>query len=492
MVARVYPEITIAGERIAADYRDSGLTALDNFTIQWGREQVYDVTSSAQLEMELIDPTGEYAGNNSAYAQEVIITVQPYGFVQFRGRVSEVRARPATIAGKRSWRVKITAQDVLTDLARFRLNGSHWPETGWQPGAVYYGTSNYWPATSTPWMVLNTGVDGSGAGSVEAQVTSKGYVTRIGPARNTPANGASQYIINGGAATDFGTALEVIERLYRLVRGGHVNWNPDTRAILQGYAASGGLLSLAYSGGKIVIQPRAGDAAYPPFTIDAGKVIVIDPEARQTVAENISSLEIVAGELVYTTVTNPNATAPAGSTDVAKIQVVKAKNPYIYAIPGAAPGSNSRLRLDLEVSSLTTGNAAWATDAINDEWGGWIAAINGKMRHPGVRFDLARWDYGEDMERALLTLMSDRRPVYFSGSEYARLGAMARQHQIIGGKVGYRDGYYMEATLAAAATTATESKLTIGQLVTNKTPTLGQYDPSVTLADWGTISIGLT
>jgi len=429
------------------------------------------------------------------YGKEIVIRVQPYGFVQFRGNVAEISAHPTTIAGQRSWLVKLTAQDVIADLGRYHPRGVHQPNSsGWDNRAVYWGTTDFWDATLSPWQVLNTG-DGAGgpAPALEQQLITRGLVAGVGAARNWPdvgGSGSAYYMINGATGEDYGSSLEIIQRLYRLVKGGHINWNPATRRIEQGYPAAGGLLALVYTGGKIIIRPQAGDAAYPPFTIDAATAIVDEPEAYQTVAENITVIEIVGGNMAYQQVTRPNAPAPASGTDVAWVQAAPDSEVYVYTVPGSNNTVTTRLTLDLQIASSLSGGLVSAMDGLNAEWNPWVQSINGKMRTPDVTFDLERWNYGEAFERMILTLMSDRRPVFFSGSEYAELGAMARQHQIIGGRVGYKGGYYAKTKLAPAGTSATPTQLTIGQLVTNPTPTMGDYDPSITLADWGTVSIG--
>jgi hypothetical protein len=283
------------------------------------------------------------------------------------------------------------------------------------------------------------------------------------------------------------------------VRGGHVNYNPDTRRLAIGYAAVAGLLALAYRAtgghpGVIYIQPQAGDARFPVFSIDAGQVIVTDDTVSSTVAENITEIEVVGQVREDVWVSNPAAQAPASGTNVSKIDTVsnRATVSAVYAVPGANPGVTTRLTIAPGIWSVLSDRAGNALVGLAREWIDFVQSVNGMLTTPGVRFDLHRWNYGADFETAILKPITDRRPIYFPGSEYAELTALVCQQQPIGGTIGYEGGYYAEPVFAPAAGSPATTQLTIGQLVTNTTPTMGEYDPAISLADWGTISIGLS
>jgi hypothetical protein len=67
---------------------------------------------------------------------------------------------------------------------------------------------------------------------------------------------------------------------------------------------------------------------------------------------------------------------------------------------------------------------------------------------------------------------------------------MGPQYQIIGGTLTYTTGWAHEVTVIPTPI-ETGGSLALDRLVTHPTPTLADYDPTLTLAELGRVTIGL-
>src|SRR5690606_37395820 len=117
---------------------------------------------------------------------------------------------------------------------------------------------------------------------------------------------------------------------------------------------------------------------------------------------------------------------------------------------------------------------------------------------PPVTFDFRRFTLEQSVEDLLLTLRPQTVPVYFPGSRWNHQN-VGPQQSIIGGVLRWnptQEGSSLEAgwthELHLAPTLGVVATLTVGQLVTNPSPTMGDFDPAITIADLGNVTIGLS
>lgn len=493
---RVPASVSIDGLRLAADWQDSQLTALDGFTIKWGRDDMYDNTPSAQLVLDVIDPDGAFAGSNSSYGKEVIVTYgAAAGTILYRGTINDLRPRPLRYKSRTVWHVRITCNDVLADLARTKVDGLYWTaqNAAWDYTFTYFGANKLFNRETPGFVWLQKDPPGSGQAvggpGVAWQLINRGLIAEAGDiwtyVDNDVSKGAYTHALFIG--NDL-IALDMWEAHARLHPVGHTNWNPATRRLGVGSIAKAGQIALTRDAGGSL---RLSSGGANRFVVPAQQIVLgSEREARSTVAQNITSLSIPASIGRNVRVTRDGVQNPSG-TDIVFFDVADQESQYTYPVPGTNQAITSQLEIQSKlVRKLQSPPYNSATDALASTWMPVVQSLNGVMASPNVTFDLTRWNYGAAVETAVLTLMSQDATFYFAGSQYNQLEATAKQHQIIGGTITYRHGFKAEVTLAPAISTA-NATLTVGQLVTNPTPKMGDYDPAITLADLGNVSIGL-
>jgi hypothetical protein len=470
------------------------IVGLDQVTIVWGRETLYDAVAPASASIRLLDPTGFWATANDLNGRLVKIGRSTPARIVFRGQVTEIKSQltvvrnPATGRNQFVWIVTLTVVDKLANLAQSR---PAYPATLAAPGPTYAG--GFFDATVVkPGTYIVGGVATPSIPSRYEQLLAAGILSYVASVANPdPAAfyGTASIAYVGDVFMEDGPSfLSLLVDLYALLPLGHVNYVPDTDSVIIGLPATSSGLSLTYAAGVLVLAPVAG------LTIDAAQVGI--PTEGATIESRIQ----------------------------ASADIVRSHYRHYNGSSGGSPQSP----VDQQIDILTTRGATSSTARVMDAGGIWtgndnnpstgpfytpyaldfaqrlgaatkvlVDQINGQFASPDLSFDFRRFAPGDTIADVLLACYDQPTPLYFKNSILNYLPNYGPQFQLIGGTItwmGEKDGsdlpagWSVDMTLAPAPSTAATA--TITTLVTNATATISSFDPNITLADLGDVTIG--
>lgn len=481
------------GDTILASSWDGSQTivGLDGVTLPWGRETIYDQVAATVATIRVLDPTGFWATANDLNGQLVLVTRSSPARTMFRGRVAELSSQltvvlnPATRKNQFVWIVTLTVPDIIAALAQTR---PVWPTTlvadnGKTPG--YFNETCVVPGTYEHALTTPSRIEQLQQAGLLAFVTSADN-----PNPMTFYGSATVPYIDYVWLEDNPSFLSMLADLYGLLPLGHVNYKPSTDSIIIGLPAISAGMSLTYTGGHLVLAPVSG------LSIDAGQVII--PAEGPTIESRIQA----AVDLVRSHWTNvPNSATLIGyfavTTDV-----------QVDTPTDRDTGSNTSRVLDIGgtwkgYELVTAGFAFYQPNAI--EYAGDLSAgtkslvddINGQFTSPDLTFDFRRFAPGDAIADVLLACYDKPTPLYFAGSILNYLANYGPQFQLIGGTITWHGalagndlpaGWTVDMKLAPTGSSA--DNVSITALVTNTTPAFQDYDPLITLADLGDVTVG--
>lgn len=450
------PTITIDGVELPGEWDGLSLVALDEVSIHWGREGLFDETEPATLTVYVIDPAGDWATNGDLIGTPITVDRATPTTRMFRGRIADVNVKPTTVYNpltekfERVWRTELLCTDPLTDLAQSITGG---------PGAPGGGVAiGVWPARSTPGARV-TDLFTMGAGNI---------VTTIETPVPTPVPGQTAWV-KSHPSTESISHLDLIRALYKYIPLAHADYDPTTHGIVLGLPADNDDLALVLDGGLMTLQPVSGVA------LPASSVIITDELAINSGVDSaIDAVQV-------------NWRTYSPDTDVVAQTLTSRYDP-------AARGRRVLLiESDIYYIAQHAINVANATAAIVDE-------VNGLFSVPqGLRLDLRRFTYDDALIDIVLDTKTQPTAIYMAGSILAPLPNVGPMFQLIGATITWHNRA-PGSTLPAGWTVDLQLAPTVGQvagvgmqaLVTNSTPTMADFDPALTMGELGYVTIGLS
>jgi hypothetical protein len=133
-----------AAGTLALDRLLGGLLALDGLSVTWGRQEALDQQEPATASLELFDPTRSWHRSAQRIGAPVTLRWQvtsggvTSSRVFFRGRVSRLNPRVATLAGVRGTRIALELTSLVSDLGNI-VPPIAWP---WENFGVVTTTPN--------------------------------------------------------------------------------------------------------------------------------------------------------------------------------------------------------------------------------------------------------------------------------------------------------------------------------------------------------------
>lgn len=116
--------------------------------------------------------------------------------------------------------------------------------------------------------------------------------------------------------------------------------------------------------------------------------------------------------------------------------------------------------------------------------------LNDRFDLPTVRLNLVGRRSYDELERDIYYgINATNKPVAFPGSVLNGIPGVGTSYQVIGGVLEYADGWAHTFNLAPAI--GEPDVVTLAELVTNPSPTLADFDPTLSVGDLGLVTEGL-
>lgn len=436
--------VRIAGQVFAAVWDGSSAVALADFTIVWGTKTRYDDVPPASLKLRLIDPSGwvfrqQFQGLPIDIAEREDFDGPS---IVFRGRIQTANPEQITVAHPetgepvRVWQVEISAKDPLADLATAIVAG---------PG----------PAGSWPVQTIR-----ARATHILSLIKSEQLETI-----DTPGTGS----VKGYAADSLPNLLDLLRRGWwaGATWARRIHYEPYTwqrmSGIVEAIVRHRAGLVLEWNGASLKLTTTGGND-----NIVAASTIKLPRGGRFESALD-SALDVVQ-------VTTENS---AGDALIAERHTAR------YA------GGMLGLRvLKIESDQVDSFPATGTADLIAAV----VESVNGKWQHPTIRVEYdPTAPYNPAAGPVWLLMRPWMQPYgwYFIGSQWNDLPG-AGMHQVIGGTITCTGKKWVtDVTLAPVVDTIdSPPTVTIADLITNPAPTFSDFDPAITLADFGHVTQG--
>ena len=466
--------IKIAGVPIATSWDGTDLIGVDNLTIQWGRSELYEQPDPSILTLTLIDRAGTFVTDDTRVGQEITVAIaDPYRVV-FRGALSAPTAERREVWNsdigdyETVWVTQVTASDTLAALAMSVFRGT--AIDGWYEGA------GGWTEVSPSRRIS----DLLAAGASQ-------LVTAVASVDTPVVSPSVAILLHGQTAAEAKTALDLIRQCYQVVPLSATSYDADTDTVYPASFLPQTVLALGRAGGKIVVTSTGG------LVVPADSVGVESYRLTSTLADSIDAVQ-----LAYVWYgKDPALSAGAQKRTIYTGGMIEAATRR----DTINPRTRRVLKIDSQVMIFDTGEFLPGQRDPNNRFPAYLLgqltaivnAINGQVRLPALTFDAHRLPLPADIEAVIYQTRPSTRPIYFAGSVFNGLRGSGPQFQIIGGTLRYsKTTWSHTVTLAPALAAASASPLTLGQLVTDKTATLGDFHPAVHLADLGIVTKGLT
>jgi hypothetical protein len=484
VTAQYPPTLSIDGEPIAGTVLGDGLLPLADIEITWGQADLYAPTAPAVAKVAVLDETGAWSTDNALVGSKLVLTRAP-GVVVFRGTIGDVSIDDYAVqdeagAVHRVYRTTISATCPLADLDMAVVPGPGVP--GSAPQTFLYG-DDHWPRNSlVNWR--NALLAGGAQGGVLRHVDDMAAVS------NTIAGVGTGLLGRRYLASEGRSLLELVERLYAAYALSHVVYNPATHKLEIGLPAASAGLALVLDAGVIKLSIAAG------YMVRAAQVIV---EKQAVIRSTV--LNAIDAVLVRSEFPNSSTGGPDANGNYFEINTLPGGNSTTHPQQAIARTEGARadktLALDTTVYSPTSAPTVLADLAA--QIAALVSGVNNQFAMPPVTFDFRRFTTGDPaLDNLLLDTKSAPTAIYFLGSRFNHLANIGPQFQLIGGVLRWHPqltgslldaGWTQEARLAP--TVGVIDNVTIDNLVTNAGPTIEDFDPDITLADLGVISIGL-
>ena len=464
--------VTLGGRVIASGWDGSDLVAVSGLKIRWGREDAYDDPDPSLLTLKLIDRKGTFVADPERIGQAVTVEMVSPARVMFRGTITKPRAErrsvhnPLLNADETVWLVTVTASDPLANLGMAVYAGS--AVDGWKEGA------GGWPEVRVNARLAE--LFAAGASGVVSGFES------IPDTFGSPTIGRR---LTGQNAEDARTALELLQQAYRGEPLGVVNYDPATDMVKVGRFAPQAPVALTLTAGLITLTMPTG------YVVPASSVGVSDYELESRVDAAIDVVQV--GYWWY----GKDPTLQPGTTNAKRVTWIKG------FIEGRTARYNPRTRrvLKIDTEYMTFDPSEYVAGSVDmfNRFPAWLRdsvlaivnKLNGQLRAPSLIFDAERMPLPAALEAVIYQPTLQAVPLYFTGSVFNGMTAVGPQFQIIGGTLTYADGWRHDVTVCSTGAAAAAAGVTLGQLVTNPTPTLADFDPDISLADLGLITTGL-
>lgn len=465
--------ISIGGTVVPSGWDGSNVVAADGLSIEWGRSGPYDDPEPSILTMTLVDRPGTFINDLGRIGQPVVVEMLDPARVVFRGTLAKPRAQrrrvynPLTDADETVWTVTLTAVDPLASMAQAVFPGD--ARDGWVEGAG--GWSEVYPNQRLNMLWTRGASD---------------LISGYEPVPDIAANPAVGRRLRGQPATEARTALELVQQAYRGVPFGVAGYDPQTNTVALARFTDSSAVRLARVGGKIAVSLPTGQV------VPASRV-----GASSYTLESDAANAIDAVQVSYHYYGKDPGIRP-GSTDVQRAMYTEG---FIEARTNRYDARSRRV-LKLETQFITFDTSLYENPGFQEQFNrfpAWLLErvtaivnkLNGQLRVPSLTFDAKRMPLPAALEALIYRPVAPGVPLYFAGSIYNGMTAVGPQFQIIGGTLRYDNGWSHEVTVCATGP-AVPSTLTIATLSSDTAATIGDFDPDVSLADLGHVSIGLT
>lgn len=480
---RYVPTIKVLGRSIPCEFtwRGENAVVMDGIEIEWGRDALYDQTNPSELRFDLIDPTGRLASDPALFGAP--ITVETAFGIMFRGRIDALSLEPYPIndvnpnVPKDGWLVKVSATDVIAELAKLVVPERVGPDNGWTLGPYnddHYG-EGYW----------RSGDAEERRASVQARAAEHGIATKIYTkdfaTMTPPGLSWDTYFWEGieRSGSDLFTLAQAV-----MLRGNRplaVNYRPEPDVLEPVDWPPAALLILFYDTERTSIEIRADAGANETFTVDCSTVAVADPGAvESTVTHNIASIRVDELQGHDEPQTEPPLIIMLSVYEDASVE-------YAIDAPG---GGTAQYQPPVKPGRKGSSTSYQHGVAFAELLAPYVTAVNGRLVPPEFIFDIENERYGRRLEETLLSTWAVPIPWAFPGSKYDLLSGFGPVFQHIGGSLIYRQGWEVRARFAPSPVADT-TELAINQLVTSDIPTFDQYAPNVMLVSLGGVSRGV-
>jgi hypothetical protein len=446
--------LTIDGAPVATNWGGGNLVGLDDATITWGREQLLEDVEPSTIHLSVIDMVGDWGTDSALQGKSIVFSRTNPDVVVFRGQITEIKITPQKVTDPDTaaqipvWRVDLTAVDPLGGLGQTVANG---------PGDAISEDTQAWAAdyySARLDAVWNAGASSflSGLSNLTGIDTDYAYLRPRMRSENL-------------------SLLDLIRDAYRQGVMAHVNYDPDAHRVSPGTSATAAGLRLQLVGGKIIATPTSG------YSIPARQMELIDDGSL--VAPVQSAIDLVQVSRTQRSLDDPHQFIQQWEE--------RATTRYNASRP-------SRRVLKIAADTNTAGNPgeviADAMRAKVARLATLVSQLNDRFYLPKLRYDFRRNDPGATVAAVLLAPYTTSQPFQFPGSMYQGLPNVGPSFQLIGGQIGFKSGWYMVGTFAPTGGSV-PATLTLAQLVTNATPTIADFDESITLDVLGLVTQGL-
>ena len=512
------PIVRIAGSIVPTGWEHAREALLDEITIDWGQETVYEEVPPAVLKLELLWPSGSTLKVHQLQDQPLEIELPELGRFLFRGLITSTKWEETYIwdeenqTNVRLWLVRLTAVDAVREIAGFiplprdcrgaagtpsrdinliMKSTQQWP---------FFGSSDSYERSS--WVMPY---------SVREDIIAAGLIDAV-PLRykslpTSPTGGFRTFT----AETDAWQLLREVWGTYPLAEP---CLEQDTKTIrLQEPSTVAAGARLLYTGGKLTLaltstgNPATGvqgpvrltgdqlTMADDPFTIGTDQTLNITRVEYETMVSARTDL--------YPTKVDANGnvisrySAYHMSTEKRGADVSGGRgNARTYSRRLFMASFSERLFGELQdpvdanagASSKQTINAHLAaTSAL-------IAKLNGVIPLPEcvveLEDDRARlpvwvWPFFLSIDPHAYIA----NPVFVTGSPLTQELGLANAGQVIGGRLAYSSGWSHRLRFAPLQNEVTGS-LRVDQIVTHATATYNHYADDVLFGDLGIITQG--
>lgn len=464
--------LQIGGLQPAADWDGTNVVALDQVTIDWGRESAYDDAEPATARMDLIDRDGTWFTSATRIGEPVTITRTGGTAVPVvRGQITDLEAERRYLTNPQNdreeavWVVHLTIQDKLGMAGGIVPHGNM--------GADSYEGDGGW-GESGPTGRMNQLVT---YGGLTALFTGGHTFPAVDPILPSNVN----TVLHGIKAKDAPTLLELMQTTCRVRAGNALEYDPVGDSVGRVSLVTGGTVALTRSGNVVSVTASGATSAVSAYDVGTPDGYNL----AQTVTDSIDSVTVTGfyygkdtlnsdGSIEYRETSNDASVIAGSSTRNVTVDAqIMSYDPSLFTAGSKDAANRGRVWLASALVALAR-------------------RLNGWMQYPALEFDQRRRPIRDSVADLLYRTTVPAMALYFAGSVFTGLPNVPNQVQIIGGSLVYREGGWSLRPNLIPAGGQPSGALTNTQLFGASTATWAMFSNDVTWADFDAVTQGLT